>query len=107
MTHTERRTDRRLPLHLPVSPMPQEPSGAGSWVTGDISPGGMYVRVPAAEAPPLGSDLDFVLAVPPGDGYSAQLSRICGSGRIVRIEDLGAGQAGLGVQFAAPLTMPF
>ena len=105
MTQTERRTHRRLPLRLAVSPTAQGTPRQSSWVTGNVSSGGMYVRVPAAEAPALGSSLEFLLAVPPGEGHSPRVSHIRGSGRVARVEDLGSDQAGVAVQFAAPLTL--
>lgn len=105
MTHAERRTHRRLPLHLAVSPTAQGTPRERSWVTGNVSSGGMYVRVPADQAPGLGSRLEFVLAVPPGEGHSPRPSHVRGSGQVARVEDLGGGQAGVAVQFTAPLTV--
>ena len=107
MTHTERRTHRRLSLHLAVAAGHEDPSPGSRWVTGNVSSGGMYVRLPADEAPAPGSRMDFVLAVPPGDGHFPHPSRVRGSGLIARVDELGGGQAGLAVQFAAPPTVGF
>jgi hypothetical protein len=106
MTNTERRQHRRLPLHLAVSGAGQ-PSSAGHWVTGNVSSGGMYVRVPACEAPPAGSPLDFVLAVPAGQGHSSRDGAVRGSGCVTRLESLDEATVGLAVQFTKPLALHF
>jgi hypothetical protein len=104
MTDTERRKHRRLPLHLAVSG-PNQPSASGPWVTGNVSPGGMYVRTPADQAPAVGSTLEFVLAVPAGGGHSSQDATVRGSGRVTRLEELGSGTVGLAIQFTQPLAL--
>ena len=102
MSSTERRAHRRLPLHLAVTGADQT---KGSWVTGNVSVGGMYVRVPASQVPQEGSALEFSLAVPPGAGHWDQPSCVRGRGRVVRVDELRGGQAGVAVQFAAPLAV--
>lgn len=104
MTDIERRKYRRLPMHLAVSGMDQAPS-AGGWVTGNVSTGGMYVRTPAGQELTVGSTLEFVLAVPAGQGHSSRDATVHGSGRVTRQEDLGGGTVGLAVEFTKPLTI--
>jgi hypothetical protein len=104
MTDIERRKHRRLPLHLAVSGPDQPPAG-GRWVTGNVSPGGMYVRTPAGQAPTVGSTLEFVLAVPAGQGHACQDSTVRGSGRVTRLEELNSRTVGLAIQFTKPLTI--
>ena len=105
-TFTDRRTHRRLPLHLAVS-LAGRPASSGRWVTGNVSSGGMYLRVPAAEAPPAGSPLDFVLAVPAGQGHSSRDGAVRGSGCVTRLEELDEATVGLAVQFTKPLALHF
>jgi hypothetical protein len=106
MANTERRQHRRLPLHWSVSGAGRLPS-TGPWVTGNVSSGGMYLRIPAAEAPPAGSPLDFVLAVPAGGGHSSRDGAVRGSGCIRRLEELDGATVGLAVQFTKPLALHF
>ena len=79
--------------------------GAGELWTSDISAGGMYFVVPSASAPGRGSMLAFELAVPPGEGYSADGCRLMASGEVVRHVHQGDGTVGLGVKFAVSPTV--
>ena len=107
MARTERRRDQRIPLHLAVSGAGLSRPVLSGWTTENVSPGGMYVRVPAAQAPPHGGLLDFVLAIPPGQGHSPHVGSVHGSGRVQRVDRLPDGLAGLAVQFTVPPAVDF
>ncbi len=109
MSTQERRKHRRTRLRLRVSQIEglPVPDGTGDLWTSDVSPGGMYIRTPLADAPAVGTSLTFELSIPPGEGYSLSAGRIRGSGEVVRIEPSAEPVAGVAVGFTSPLALEF
>ncbi|MFA6133731.1 MAG: PilZ domain-containing protein [Phycisphaerae bacterium] len=105
MKGKERRTDRRLRLRVPLSC--NLTHADHTVVTTNISTGGMYIQLSKGVRIKSGSDLNFELLMPPGDGYSHIKGKVKGSGKIVRVDALAAGHSGLAVQFTHPLTLSF
>ena len=78
--------------------------------TRNVSSGGIYFVAPAGEWR-CGQELELILAVPPGIGYSPYGGHVTGSAEILRIEPVetreGTHRVGIAVRFRHPLRLAF
>lgn len=108
----ERRVSRRLGLSLPVTRIRftqgEESTGqTGGW-TRDLSATGMFVHLNDPQSHPVGTDVEFEMTVPPGEGYSLSTGKISGTGTVVRMESANDHPAaGMAVQFNKELDLLF
>ncbi len=109
MPTQERRTYHRTRLRLRISKIEglTLPDGTGNLWTSDVSPGGMYVHTPLAEAPAMSTKISFELTIPPGEGYSLSAGHVRGSGKVIRVDPSAEPVAGIAIGFTSPLAMHF
>jgi hypothetical protein len=109
MDPQDRRRHARVSISLPVSGLLG--SESLGWTdrlnTSNVSAGGMYFHAPLPQPPEIGSEMSFVLTVPPGAGYSAFSGQVRGTGTVVRTANAGDGSVGIAIRFTQPLALDF
>ncbi|MGC9453383.1 MAG: PilZ domain-containing protein [Phycisphaerae bacterium] len=101
----DRRSYRRVALHLPVRALNGCDHATSELFTTNVSPGGMLLRMPADSAPQNGQSVRFELTVPPGEGYSVSPCRVSGEGKVVRTDPGNTDQCEVAVRFTQRLSL--
>jgi len=109
----ERRSYKRLEMHLPVEVVHvgASPAVPIRSTTRNVSPCGIYFDAPAGLLE-VGNEVHFSLSVPPGPGYSPYAGRGTGVADIVRIDALPSAEhetprVGVAARFSQPLKFAF